>query len=172
MDRAADTRRLADIRARWRMLDRPQWLLSAQGSDQLLDSRGEDGSLITIATFSRYATADEIEFITRAADDVGFLLGIVDRAIGALRPATPKAPAADKPKDHTTEAAMLCADPAFKRFLMERHGLDSPASDDRMAQKLRSLLGVTSRKDINESDVARERWLALRDDFKTWKRAG
>jgi hypothetical protein len=65
---------------------------------------------------------------------------------------------------------MLCADPAFKRWLMDCHGLDSPATDERAAARLRSLLGVTSRKEINQTEDARARWTALRDEFRAWKR--
>lgn len=80
---------------------------------------------------------------------------------------------ADGPaKDYAAEAAMKCADPAFKRFLIECHGLERPATDDRTAQKLRSLLGVTSRRALNESTAAAARWRSLRTAFDGWRRGG
>lgn len=170
MDRAAEARRLGTIRRRVDGLDGMQWLLSADGDGMQMDARGGDGSLVTFLRFTATASADEIEMVSNALDDARFLLGLVDRAMRALRPVAPPREPARAAKDHTTEAAMLCADPAFKRFLMDRHGLDSPATDERTAQRQRSLLGVTSRKEINQSDVARERWLALRGDFHAWKR--
>lgn len=173
-DRGGDAARLAAIRRRVAALDGGRWMLAADGEATVLDARGRDGSAVVIARFERLAQPEEMEIAASAPDDLRFLLGLVDRAIAAERArrgeARDDAPAAaGRVPDHTTEAAMLCGDPAFKRFLMDRHGLESPASDERAAQKLRSLLGVTSRKEINRSDAARQRWIALRDDFKKWK---
>lgn len=67
---------------------------------------------------------------------------------------------------------MACSRPAFKTFLMERHGLDSPATDERCAQKLRGILGVTSRRELNDGGQAAERWKRLYGEFENWKRAG
>lgn len=75
-------------------------------------------------------------------------------------------------KNFAAEAAIKCGEAAFKRFLMERHGLDSPATDERAAQKLRSLLGVTSRRELNSDAKAAARWKAVRGEFENWKRAG
>ncbi len=83
-----------------------------------------------------------------------------------------RAKQAGRAKDYTTEAAMRCQDPAFKRFLIDCQGLENPATDDRTAAKLRSLLGVTSRREINDSQQAVERWKRLRGDFENWKRVG
>lgn len=133
--------------------------------------------------------------IGRDADDPRTLFVIFDReptdaeveAVHALLRAAPAAEGetagprpfapleayeADRPaKDYAAEAAMKCAEPAFKRFLMECHGLQSPATDDRTAQKLRSLLGVTSRRELNESTAAAARWRSLRTAFDGWRRA-
>ncbi len=72
----------------------------------------------------------------------------------------------------TMMLVMACAQPAFKRFLMERHGLESPATNERVAQKLRSLLGVTSRRELNEGGRAEAGWKSLYGEFENWKRAG
>lgn len=173
-DRAAEAARLAAIRRRVEALDGAGWLLSADGDTTMLDARGRDGSLVTIARFEACAAPEEIELAAAALDDLRFMLDLVGRAIVALRP-RPAAAAdmgrrAERLPDHTTEAAMLCADPAFRRFLMDCHGLESPATDERVAQKVRSLLGVTSRREINQTDGARAGWIALRDSFRAWKR--
>lgn len=90
-----------------------------------------------------------------------------DEASPAVRAAQ-----AGRAKDYRTEAAMRCQDPAFKRFLIDAHRLESPATDERAAAKLRSLLGVTSRREINDSEQAVARWKRLRGDFENWKRVG
>ena len=174
MDRAQELACLVAIRRRVAALAGCQWLMSVDGATTMLDVRGNDGSLITIASFTGHASLDEIELVTSALEDLRFLLGLLDRAISALRRQrgddAARGGGERRAPDHTTEAAMLCADPAFKRFLMDEHGLESPANDERTAQRLRGLLGVTSRKEINQSDAARVRWVSLRDEFWKWKR--
>lgn len=174
MDKAVEAARLAAIRRRIASLEDERWMLAADGEATAIDARGRDGNSVVIARFERLATPEEMEVAAAAPDDLRFLLDLVDRAIaaerarrGQVRDAAPVAGA--RSLDHTTEAAMLCSDGAFKRFLMDCHGLDSPATDERTAQRLRSLIGVTSRKEINRSDAARQRWIALRDAFRQWK---
>lgn len=169
----SEAQHLNAARRRFAMLDGARFLLSPDGDGMMLDARGRDGSLVTIARFTGHASQDEMEFLAASAGDAALMHGLVDRAIDAARrrrgDTGRDAPPELRQPDHTTEAAMLCTDPAFKRFLMERHGLDSPATDERTAQRLRSLLGVTSRREINQSDAARERWMSLRGEFRTWK---
>ena len=83
-----------------------------------------------------------------------------------------EADAAPADKNFAAEAAIKCGEPAFKKFLIERHGLESPASDERTAQKLRSLLNIGSRAELNKDDAAAAAWKALRGDFDAWKRTG
>lgn len=70
---------------------------------------------------------------------------------------------------------MLCASPAFMRFLHERHGLsfdgvhDEATRKARAAQRLRSVLGVGSRREINDGGAALAAWKELRRDFHVWK---
>lgn len=171
MGRVDEARRVTAIRSQLAGLDDSDWRLGSGGDGMQLFCGARDGSLVAIAAFTGQANSDEMQFAADAPSNVRFLLGLLDRAIEALRPKPPAPPPAAK-KNHAAEAAMLCGEPAFKRFLMERHGLESPATDDRAAQKLRSLLGVTSRAEINENDAVRERWFALRGDFYAWKGRG
>lgn len=174
MGSAAEASRLAAIRRRLAALQDERWMLAVDGDATVIDARARDGSLVVIARFEKLAAPEEMELAAAAPDDLRFLLDLVDRAIAAARrrrgqPGDGNPPAGSRAPDHTTEAAMLCSDPAFKRFLMDCHGLDSPATAERVAQKLRSLLGVTSRREINQLDAARERWIALREGFRQWR---
>lgn len=173
MDSSADSVKLHAIRLRHQGLNGATFLLGSDDQGEFADAKGSDGSLLPIVRFTRAATVDERDFIINAPDDVGFLLSLLDRAIRKERArlAAERSQAAATPavKDHTTEAAMLCESPMFQKFLVERHGLDAPVTKDRAAQRLRSVLGITSRKQLNENDAARERWFALRRDFNTWK---
>ena len=66
---------------------------------------------------------------------------------------------------------MKCAsDQAFRRFLEERHNLDT--SDlERIKTRVRSILAIQSMKELNTDENARKRWLSLRVEFDTWRRA-
>jgi hypothetical protein len=79
---------------------------------------------------------------------------------------------ARSPKNFAAEASMKCQEPAFMAFLCECHGLERPLSPQKAAQKLRSLCGVGSRRDLNNDATAAARWKKLRDEFEAWRRAG
>lgn len=193
-----EAKRLATIRAQLASLDGAEWLFATDGATTFVEARGRDGSLIKLLEFTGLATTEERQLVADLPTSLRFLLGLVDRAIAATRaqragaagddglatvkaasaasaeeasPAT-RAAEAGRAKDYRTEAAMRCQDPAFKRFLIDKHGLENPATDERTAAKLRSLLGVTSRREINDSQQAVERWQRLRGDFENWKRVG
>ncbi|WP_157014883.1 hypothetical protein [Mesorhizobium xinjiangense] len=178
--------RLREIRAALEAIEPGRWQRAADAEGELVEAFGEQGELLPIARFHPGATADEVAFITDAPAMVRFLLGLVDRAIAASRAHGRAAPSAlasagaasgeDRAehagKNYSAEAAMKCQEPAFKRFLHERHGLDKPMTTERTAQKLRSLLGVTSRADINNGGEALTRWKRLRGEFFEWIKEG
>lgn len=67
---------------------------------------------------------------------------------------------------------MKAEDFRFRRFLAEQHGLEPPLTKERATQRLRSVLGVQSRAELNVAgSVAAERWNALRRAFDDWLRA-
>jgi hypothetical protein len=172
-----DAAHLSSIREQLAAID-GEWVLAsgrqADGGDRVfIEATGPMGELSEVATFHPDASTEEMQFAASAPQHVRFLLGLIDRAITKARGGKPQPPEPEKQrKDYAAEAAMKCAAPAFKKFLMENHGLESPASDERTAQKLRSLLGVTSRAELNHDDQAALRWKALRGDFENWRRAG
>jgi hypothetical protein len=169
--------RLSSIREQLAAID-GEWVLASarlpDGNDRVfIETIGPMGELSEIASFHPDASTEEMQFAASAPQHVRFLLGLIDRAITKARGGKPPPPEPEKQrKDYAAEAAMKCAEPAFKKFLMDRHGLESPASDERTAQKLRSVLGVTSRAELNHDAMAASRWKALRGDFENWRRAG
>lgn len=79
-------------------------------------------------------------------------------------------PGQEKPKDYAAECAMKCTEPAFKKYMQERHGLDRPLTDHRVVTKLRSILNIRSRAELNNDPAAAARWQNLRADFDAWRR--
>lgn len=170
-----ESARLATIRASLAAIAPGQWRRAADADGELLMVAGEmRGELIIAARFEAGASDDEKTFIAAAPDTVRFLLGLVDRAIAALRKSQGRTEERDEPaadqKNYAAECAMKCGEAAFKVFLEEKHGLERPLTDERAAQRVRTLIGVTSRKELNSDAHAAARWRALRDDFASWKR--
>jgi hypothetical protein len=177
--------RLSSIREQLVAIEPAEWVLASAGERLFIEAAGPMGERAEIASFHPGASTEEMQFAAGAPGIVRFLLGLVDRAIAAARRGSDRSLPADagaaaecqphnggaaRERNYAAEAAMKCAEPAFKKFLMERHGLESPATDERTAQKLRSILGVTSRADLNHDVGAAGRWKALRGDFEDWRR--
>lgn len=161
---------LRKIRARVAALGAAEWSLAANGDTAFVEAKGRHGELFEIARFHRGASSEEIEFMVNAPAMVGLLLRLVDRAIAAARP-SPQAPSRH-PKDFAAEAAMKCEEPAFKAYLEQHHGLERPLTSQRVVEKLRSVLRVSTRKELNDDAAAADRWRNLRADFETWRKAG
>ena len=205
--RRTDAARLAAIRAQVEALGAAEWQLGADGDGMLVETSmkvagGVDRVLL--CRFGPHATSDEMQFVAEAKRHVGFLLGLVDRAVAAMK-ANPslrcraslpqgarKGGTADdgvsstpsggrggageardgvggSPPNYAAEAAIKCGEPAFRVFLEERHGMERPLTDDKVAARLRSLLGVTSRRDLNSDERAAARWKDIRREFDAWR---
>lgn len=167
----SEAARLARIRGQLAAIAPGEWSRVHDGEGCFLEARGPMGELLPVLRFHPGATEDEIAFVLDAPDNVRFLLGLVDRAIAALKQRPPqRSPGARK--DYAAECAMKCAEPAFRAFLEQRHGLERPLTDDRVAQRVRSILGVSSRAQLYDDSRAAEAWTALRSDFEAWRREG
>lgn len=171
----SDGQRLAGIRASIAEVETEDWTLVEDGYGGFLEATGEFGERIVLLRFDNIATSAEKLFVADALANMRFLLGLVDRAIDRMRaPPSSQEPVGeihDDRKNYAAEAAMKCGEAAFKVFLGERHGLEKPMTDERTAQKLRSLLGITSRAELNSNDAAAARWKKLRGEYADWLRA-
>lgn len=169
-----DAERLRSIRAHLAAIQPAQWSLAADGDGMLVEARGPAGEFWPLSRFHAGASSDEMRFAADAPETVRFLLALIDRAIDRMRAPDPAQGEGRRSaaKDYAAEAAMKCAEPAFRAYLEARHGLERPLTEDRVAQRLRSLLGVTSRRELNDGADAAARWRDLRRDFETWRKAG
>lgn len=179
-----EAQRLAEIRASLANIAPGDFRLAHDGERFFAESIGEMGEVVRMLTFDAAATDAERDFIVGAPDTVRFLMHLVERAIEAFagmrrvqgereaqgRREERGEPQASDPKNFAAECAMKCQEPAFRVFLEEKHGLERPLTDERVNQKVRSILGVQSRKELNNDGQAAERWKALRGDFETWRR--
>ncbi|MCD4511520.1 hypothetical protein LQT97_09745 [Brucella pseudogrignonensis] len=174
---SAEAIELRRIREKLAALNGDDWQLCCEGGVSFVEARTCDGELNKIATFHPGATPDEIDMVVGGPRMAAFMLKLVDRAIAAVRQAAPRQNASrqsrqHKPRNFAAEAAMKCDEADFKAFLEEQHGLERPLTTDRAAQRLRSILNIKSRNELNENSAAADRWRNLRAAFETWKRAG
>lgn len=180
---SGEAQELAAIRARLAAISPGDWREAADAEGAFLETRTARGMLLPVARFDLGATPAEREFVVAAPAMVAFLLALVERAIARLRAdaPSPEAGAADPAArrgghggdgDLAAQCAMTCAEPAFRVYLEACHGLERPLTDERVAQKVRSILGVASRRALNDSDAAAARWRHLRRAFQAWRRAG
>lgn len=168
----AEAIELRRIRSKLAALESVHWFHSNDERGQFVEAKTRNGELNEVARFHPGAQPEEIDFIVSAPEMVAFLLRLVDRAIVAMRPAAPKQSKQRKPPDYTREAAMKSKEPAFKVFLEERYGLERPLTDERANTKLRFILRIQSKKQLNTESDAADRWIRLRDEFSAWKGAG
>ncbi len=133
--------------------------------------RDADDDRTLFLFFNRAPSEDEMQAVHEHVK--GLTLAAEDEPAGP-QPFAPVDAYADtvEMKNHAAEAAMKCQEPAFKAFLEARHGLERPLTGERVAQKVRSLLGVTSRAELNRNAAAVDRWKRLRGEFETWRRVG
>lgn len=161
-----------------------EWEMAYDGPDRAIVNA--DG--VVIARMTREATPDEFEMAVAAAGDIAFLVGLVDRAAarvreldGALRAfrAANDMPGEDasKSKDHAAEASMKLDDLHFRQFLRWHPGAQpvGGASGDRdpvdtAADRLRAILSITSRRELNTDPQAAQRWIELRDEWNRFRR--
>ncbi|WP_026618307.1 hypothetical protein M728_000342 [Ensifer sp. WSM1721] len=148
------------------------WGVTASDTFCLTAGQGE-----IIATFEKTAGFDDCELICHAPDDLRWLLSAYDALVRRYRELTrgmarPGPQQRQPNKDYAAECAMKCAEPAFKKFLEECHGLARPLTDDRVAIKVRSILNIRSRAELNDDAAAAARWHDLRSAFDAWRRQG
>lgn len=177
-----DAVRLKTVRASLAAIAPGVWTRAHDEKGAMIEARGAmPGEVFVLARFEAIATDDEIDFAHNAPEHVGFLLRLLDQAFATIRTLkgdppprneAAREPAALDPKNFAAECAMRCQDPRFKVYLEERHGLERPLTDERVVQKVRSMLGVTTRKELNDGGKASEAWKALRASFAAWLKAG
>lgn len=108
------------------------------------------------------------DFLLHAHADILFLLQLLSESFRTIRELR-QAQTRPAPPDFAAECAMKCDDPVFKRFLTEQHGLET-TDRERTAARVRSMLAISSRSELNSNSQAAERWKSLRADFDAWRR--
>ncbi|WP_242219987.1 hypothetical protein [Shinella zoogloeoides] len=132
---------------------------------------GEVGDLPEVCTFTAGVFVDDRELITHAHEDIAWLLAAYERLAAKYRDALAeinRTAQSRNVRDFAAECAMQSGKQAFRTFLRERHSLEA-TDDERVNARVRSILAIQSRAELNTDGSARQRWFSLRAEFKNWQ---
>lgn len=148
----------------------PEWAESydvKSGSSQVCDVNVKTGEVYPLVTIHKSCPSDAREIIRKVPTYLRALLLLREEAVKEYRKLA--APSMEPDKNYAAECGMRCNDPMFRRFLTEQHGLET--SDlERVATRVRTMLAVSSRAELNTDPEAAARWISLRAEFEAWKR--
>jgi len=75
-----------------------------------------------------------------------------------------------KPKNYAAECGMKCGERDFLDFLFTCHGVDV-SDKERVATRIRTMLQINSRADLNTDEAAASRWRRLVADYENWRKS-
>jgi hypothetical protein len=126
------------------------------------------GEIVPIAHILPDCPYDDRMLMIRAPLLVRALLVLLKRAFDEIRKLQKQLP---PPKNFAAECAIKCQnDFAFRRYLMERHDLKDGRDAERIKTRVRSILAISSMRELNEDPAAAARWQSLRSNFDAWRR--
>lgn len=126
------------------------------------------GEIYPIAHILTECGHDDRRLMIRAPLLLRALITICEAAFAEIRRLKPKQKGPD-PKDFAAEVSIKCAnDQAFRRYLIECHDLADAGDTERVKSRVRSVLAVSSLKELNDDRDACARWVSLRTNFKSW----
>ena len=153
-----------------------RWLIDAESGKTNIIAQRANGEADVLCTIYPGASPEEIELITGALENTVLFLELRDRAIMALKQGHPAQPQRGAPRyqlrdgDFAANAAILCAEPLFHRFLERRNRDGGAIHDNEQADRvLKKLLGITSKSQLNREERAQMAFINLRGDFEIWK---
>lgn len=172
-DREREKARLSRFRDMADRLAGDVWTMEAEGGVTQVFSARASGETVCLCTIHADALPAEYEVLCAAFDMLTFFLALQDRAAAKVRELMAQLGQNDraaKAKDFAAQAAMLCQSGSFRAFLATKGGpvLDAQAADTRM----KSLLSITSKKQINDDQAAQARFKSLRGDYDLWMKGG
>lgn len=157
-----------------------RWSFDIDGKQMhILSSRGS-GESVVLCTIHPDALQDERDLISGALENIVLLLELRRRAIIAVKNGlTSTSPRGGNARqlrdgDFAANAAMLCAEPLFHRFLERRdsNGRHAIHNQEHADKALKRVIGITSKTQLNREERAQTAFIDLRSDFEAWKQRG
>lgn len=177
-DRAqAEKEKIARLRFHANRLTGDRWMIDQDDAGTHLLTVRRTGETAILATFHRDAQQDEIELIGDALALLFWFIDMFDRARGKVlelqrQLGLETAPPEERHGDYTTQVSILLSDRVFWRFL-ETRGAGGPVRDKQAADtRLKTVLAISSKKQLNQDERARGAWRSLNRDFLNWRAGG
>jgi hypothetical protein len=163
--------RLADIRRRHAEAS-TDWQFALTNEGEIVSARVIPvDDPYTVLTLAKDCTHYDRELVCHAHADQGFLLEMLDQAftvIRTLRHALERRQ--PKPTNYAANCAMACKSAEFQLFMHVEHGVDNPSDFIRVENKVKSMLGIHSKKELDQDPDAAQRWLKLWRDGQDWNK--
>lgn len=139
-------------------------------------SRRAGGEERIIGRLTADASSDEIELFVSAHEILRQFVRSYRRSVSAFRDlkerldrVEPRQEPALRDGNFAANAAITLDDRRFWRFLEQKGG--GPVRDKAAADaRLKSLLNITSKTELNENVFAQTRWIDLRSEYEAWLR--
>lgn len=151
-----------------------RWMIESDDAGTYLISYRANGESVVVATFHKEASRAERELVAEALPLLLRFFDMFNRArskIAELQALLGRSTEKNREGDYTTQASILTSDRLFWRFL-ETRGAGGPVRDKTAADtRLKSVLAIQSKKQLNENDAAKRAWLELHADYLTWKKS-
>ncbi|HTO29617.1 MAG TPA: hypothetical protein VL202_00335 [Pararhizobium sp.] len=166
---SANQKRLDAIRNRAGLAAK-DWGIMAGERGLTLTANGDEGQE-DVSVLLDDASIFNREFAIAAPEDLLWLLdrytSLADRFRRVMEKQERDRP---KPKQYAAECAMKCNDRAFLDFLFTCHGVDV-ADKERIISRVRTMLRIQSRAELDTDEAAASRWRQLVNDFENWRKA-
>lgn len=138
---------------------------------------GDTGPLARpLALVTEEAGWADQEFLTQGAQMLAALVAagrrqkwIIERQDAEIRRLKGEPEPGEKTFSHARQCAIFCGKPEFQAWLRDVHGADI-ADIRRIETRVRSMLMVDSRAELDTDEAAARRWQKLRKDFEERKR--
>lgn len=135
------------------------------------------GERAILCTIHPQASPDEAELIGAALETLIFFFRLRRQSIATLR-ALQQQPASQRQNlragNFSAQAAIMCADPEFHRFIEKRDGSNVRAihTEEAADLSMKRVLGITSKRQLNSEEAAQKAFFKLRNEFDAWKGQG
>jgi hypothetical protein len=169
-----DKARLAKLGEMAESLAFDEWGIMAKDGRTIVTTRRHTGEDVVLFQMSPDALSEEIEIASSALEILRLLFRTRGRSVAAIRDLQRQLGRDPKRRDgdFAANAAMLTDDRRFQRFL-ESKGAGGPVRDKTAADtRMKSLLAIKSKTELNHDARAQAAWIALRTDYETWLRGG
>lgn len=127
-----------------------------------------NGEVEPIAHILADCPYDDRRMMIKAPLYLAALLLLLQEALKRI----PREAAAEPPKRRVQTVAQacgrMCGHPDFLHFLSTCENVDT-SDRERVATRVRTMLGISSRAELDTDEQARERWFSLYRRYETWR---